>query len=60
MFALYPVDCRIGSLERFKFRKLRHDLVDCRIGSLEIKILCLLSGHKVDCRIGSLEKTSSD
>lgn len=55
---LLQVDCRIGSLERWKAMQSSTTVVDCRIGSLEIMDTANRPLSTVDCRIGSLENTS--
>ena len=50
------VNCRIGSLEKYRKDIRALGKVNCRIGSLEIPPINLQSYLLVNCRIGSLEK----
>ena len=49
------VNCRIGSLEKYRKDIRALGKVNCRIGSLEIPPINLQSYLLVNCRIGSLE-----
>ena len=51
------VNCRIGSLEKYRKDIRALGKVNCRIGSLEIPPINLQSYLLVNCRIGSLERT---
>ena len=55
-FIVYPalVHCRVGSLEREKFKSITYNRVHCRVGSIEIykwrynqEIHCLLNRLKI-------------
>ena len=50
------VNCRIGSLEKYRQDIRALGKVNCRIGSLEIPPINLQSYLLVNCRIGSLER----
>ena len=51
------VNCRIGSLEKYRKDIRALGKVNCRIGSLEMVFLYLPILSEVNCRIGSLERT---
>ena len=51
------VNCRIGSLEKYRKDIRALGKVNCRIGSLEIPPINLQSYLLVNGRIGSLERT---
>ena len=50
------VNCRIGSLEKYRKDIRALGKVNCRIGSLEMVFLYLPILSEVNCRIGSLER----
>ena len=52
------VNCRIGSLEKYRKDIRALGKVNCRIGSLEIPPINLQSYLLVNCRIGSLENNT--
>ena len=52
------VNCRIGSLEKYRKDIRALGKVNCRIGSLEIPPINLQSYLLVNCRIGSLETSA--
>ena len=51
------VNCRIGSLEKYRKDIRALGKVNCRIGSLEMEQLNPMKKETVNCRIGSLERT---
>ena len=51
------VNCRIGSLEKYRKDIRALGKVNCRIGSLENNTRYPDLEERVNCRIGSLERT---